>query len=69
MSAQFSATPVDGIGPPDDPEAVVDEISEPGGEDYGPPDRIDPEREATVADMADQAAEVPVTDETEDDDD
>lgn len=47
---------------PDDPEAVVDEASEPHGEDYDPADRVDPAREAAEADMVEQAIEVPVDD-------
>ncbi|MEE6287987.1 hypothetical protein V2J52_10030 [Georgenia sp. MJ173] len=62
MSTQTGPTP-DTPDLPDDPEAVVAEISEPSGEDYDPPEQVDPDREATEADMLAQAAEVPADEE------
>lgn len=65
MSTPAGPTPDQTQVLPEDPEAVVDEIAEPRGEDYDPADRIDPAREAAEADMVDQAIEAPVDDESD----
>lgn len=57
-----SSTPARGIERPEDPEEAVAELSEPQGEDYGPPEVVDPDREADVADQVEQTIEVPVDD-------
>lgn len=44
---------------PDDPEQAVAALDPGTGEDYGPPEVVDPDREANEADQLEQAAEVP----------
>lgn len=68
MSIPSSQTPARGIEIPEDPEEAVTELSPPVGEDYGPPEVVDPDREANVADQVEQTIEVPVEDDEEDED-
>lgn len=63
MSTQTGSTPAESGELPADPEAVVDEIAEPEAEDYDPQGSVDPDREATEADMIEQSVEVPQEDE------
>jgi len=52
-------TPAHGIDLPDDPEEAVAALDPDTGEDYGPPEVVDPDREANEADQLEQAIEVP----------
>lgn len=52
-----------------DPEEAVAALDPETGEDYGPPEVVDPDREANEADQAEQIIEVPLVDEPEDDGD
>jgi len=54
---------------PEDPEEAVAALDPATGEDYDPPEVVDTDREATVADQVEQATEVPEPDEPEDDGD
>ena len=51
---------------PEDVEEAVAELNPPQGEDYGPPEVVDPGREADVADQVEQTIEVPVDDDDDD---
>ncbi|WP_324649712.1 hypothetical protein [Georgenia sp. H159] len=54
---------------PEDPEEAVAALDPGTGEDYGPPEVVDPDREANEADQAEQVIEVPLVDDPEDDGD
>lgn len=67
MSNPSSQSPTHGSALPQDPEEAVTELNPPVGEDYGPPEEVDPDREADVADQVEQAIEVPVEEDLDDD--
>lgn len=67
MSIPTDRTPSQGIELPEDPEAAVEGIERP--EDYGPPEIVDPDREANVADQVEQTIEVPEPDDDPDSED
>lgn len=69
MSIPSGRTPDHEAQSPQDPEEVVGELHPPQGEDYGPPEVIDPDREASEADQIDQAIEAPDPDEPAGEDD
>ncbi|HLV04316.1 hypothetical protein [uncultured Georgenia sp.] len=57
--------PTPGIDLPDDPEEAVAALSPSTGEDYDPPEVVDPDREASEADQLEQTIEVPVLDDAD----
>lgn len=65
MSTVPSDTPADDQTEdlPDDPEQAVAALDAGTGEDYGPPEVVDPDREAAEADQIEQTIEVPQDDE------
>lgn len=65
MTQPGSPTPYDAM--PHDPEAAVTALDSVVGEDYGPPEVVDPDREAAEADQVEQTVEVPVDDDAEPD--
>jgi len=58
----------DGTDLPDDPEEAVAALDPETGEDYGPPEVVDLDREADEADQLEQAIEVPELADDPDDD-
>lgn len=65
MSTVPGTTPADGQPEdlPDDPEEAVAALDTGRDEDYGPPEVVDPDREAALADQIEQTIEVPADDE------
>lgn len=51
-----------------DPEEAVAALEPETGEDYDPPEVVDPDREANEADQLEQVIEVPVDDDDPDED-
>lgn len=65
MSVPTGRTPGQGIELPEDPEVAVEGVTSP--EEYGPPEVVDPDREANLADQVEQTIEVPEEDVDPDD--
>lgn len=63
MTQPGSPTPNDAM--PHDREAAVTALDSVIGEDYGPPETVDPDREAAEADQLEQTVEVPVDDDAD----
>ena len=59
MSNPVSPPPAEDLA---DPEEAVAALDPETGEDYGPPEVVDPDREAAEADQLEQVIEVPVDD-------
>ncbi|PYG00580.1 hypothetical protein SAMN05216184_103151 [Georgenia satyanarayanai] len=59
MSTPVSPPPAEDLP---DPEEAVAALDPETGEDYDPPEVVDPDREAAEADQVEQAIEVPVDD-------
>ncbi len=61
--------PTPGVDLPDDPEEAVAALTPETGEDYDPPEVVDLDREASELDQLEQAIEVPVLEDGDEDDD